>query len=356
MSISAIISPTSSGVQLSKSSAASTTTQESRASRGHGLMLERLWRIKDPAASEPKPLSLVTTSMLSGNTYDFLSYSDRKLLEKVYAYAEENNLDLEQVDALAFDLAGYRMDVASGGLTPNKPGDIYTPDGKWAIAAFDERDTKLAYQIKNGKAALSTQFDHGFLNEIFDPEKHSTHAVDFSFLAKMVKEFSDQAGQPDENLQMPDDPNRRYAEPGRGSYLVETLNGKKPPTHPDNLGKNADGSGDVLNYLTKQDRKKLLQAYQMLMSLGMSTDQLDQTATSLGAVRMREATGQSAPASSTSATHKATRAYSSQNGLTSLLDTLSPANRQKNRQPVTQMSKVLEKLLMAEKAEQAGRA
>ncbi len=155
---------------------------------------------------------------------------------------------------------------------------------------------------------------------------------------------------------MPDDPNRRYAEPGRGSYLVETLNGKKPPTHPDNLGKNADGSGDVLNYLTKQDRKKLLQAYQMLMSLGMSTDQLDQTATSLGAVRMREATGQSAPASSTSATHKATRAYSSQNGLTSLLDTLSPANRQKNRQPVTQMSKVLEKLLMAEKAEQAGRA
>ena len=95
----------------------------------------------------------------------------------------------------------------------------------------------------------------------------------------------------------------------------------------------------MLNYLTKQDRKKLLQAYQMLMSLGMSTDQLDQTATSLGAVRMRETTGQSAPASSTSATHKTTRAYSSQNGLTSLLDTLSPANRQKNRQPVTQMSK-----------------
>ena len=156
MSISAIISPTSSGVQLSKSSAASTTTQESRASRGHGLMLERLWRIKDPSASEPKPLSLVTTSMLSGNTYDFLSYSDRKLLEKVYAYAEENNLDLEQVDALAFDLAGYRMDVASGGLTPNKPGDIYTPDGKWAIAAFDERDTKLAYQRRIQRVSATT--------------------------------------------------------------------------------------------------------------------------------------------------------------------------------------------------------
>ena len=343
------------GNTFSTAKSAVSSDSTSSKSRGHALMLERLWRIKDPSAPEPKILSTVTTDMLSGNSFDFLSYSDRRLLEKVYTYAEDNNIDLEQVDLLAFDMAGYRM-AGPGGHIPNKPGDSYSADGKWTINAFDERDTKIAYQIKNGKAILSTEFDKGFLNEALDPEKAPMHGVDFAFLAKMVKEFSDQAGQPDENLQMPDDPNRRYAEPGRGSYLVETLNGKKPPTHPDNLGKNADGSGDVLNYLTKQDRKKLLQAYQMLMSLGMSTDQLDQTATSLGAVRMREATGQSAPASSTSATHKATRAYSSQNGLTSLLDTLSPANRQKNRQPVIQMSKVLEKLLMAEKAEQAGRA
>lgn len=260
MSISAIISPTSSEVQLSKSSAASTSAQESRVSRGHTLMLERLWRIKDPSAPEPKILSTVTTDMLSGNSFDFLSYSDRRLLEKAYTYAEDNNIDLEQVDLLAFDMAGYRM-AGPGGHIPNKPGNSYTLDGKWIINAFDERDTKIAYQIKNGKAMLSTEFDRGFLNEALDPEKAPTHGVDFAFLAKMVKEYSDQAGQPDENLQMPDDPNRRYAEPGRGSYLVETLNGKKPPTHPDNLGKNADGSGDVLNYLTKQDRKKLLQAY-----------------------------------------------------------------------------------------------
>ena len=56
--------------------------------------------------------------------------------------------------------------------------------------------------------------------------ENATHGVDFAFLAKMVKQFSDQAGQPDENIQMPDDPNRRYADPGHGSYLVETLNGK----------------------------------------------------------------------------------------------------------------------------------
>lgn len=161
MSISAIISPTSSEVQLSKSSAASTSAQESRVSRGHTLMLERLWRIKDPSAPEPKILSTVTTDMLSGNSFDFLSYSDRRLLEKAYTYAEDNNIDLEQVDLLAFDMAGYRM-AGPGGHIPNKPGNSYTLDGKWIINAFDERDTKIAYQIKNGKAMLSTEFDGGF--------------------------------------------------------------------------------------------------------------------------------------------------------------------------------------------------
>ena len=38
--------------------------------------------------------------MLTGNSYDFLSSSDRKFLEKVYAYAQEKNIDLAQVDNL----------------------------------------------------------------------------------------------------------------------------------------------------------------------------------------------------------------------------------------------------------------
>ena len=115
------------------------------------------------------------------------------------------------------------------------------------------------------------------------------------------------------------------------------------------MAKGGDDSTNVLNYLTKQDRKKLLAAYKMLMSLGMSTEQLDQTATRLGATRMREATGVVAPVN----TNKATRAYSSQNTVTSLLDSLHPANRQKTRQP--HMSKVLETLLIAERAEAAQR-
>ena len=71
---------------------------------------------------------------------------------------------------------------------------------------------------------------------------------------------------------------------------------------------------------------------------------------------MREATGIVAPVNtntSASAGDKATRAYSSQNAITSLLDSLHPANRQKTRQP--HMSKVLETLLIAERAEAAQR-
>lgn len=329
----------------------SSSSSTQKAARGRALMLERLWRITDPSAPEPKVLSVANPSISTCNANDFLTYDDRQLLAKAYSYAEEKNISLEQIDLLAFDLSNYRVTQASGRLIPNKPGTMWTLDGKWIINAFDERDTKIAYQIQNGKAMQSTQFDKGFLSEILDPEKRPTHGTDFAFLASMVKEFSDQAGQPDENIQMPDDPNRRYAEPGKGCYLVETVNGQKPPSHPDNLAKDGDDSSNVLSYLTRQDRKKLLAAYQLLMSLGMRTDQLDQTATWLGATRMRETTGVAAPANSSSAStgDKATRAYSSQDIVTSLLDSLHPANRQKTHQP--QIPKVLKTLLIAERAE-----
>ena len=339
----------------------SSTAQPSRAekmSSGTAIMLERLWRITDPTVSAPAVKTVTTTSMTNFNTADFLTTSDRKFLEKVYTWASENKQPLEQVDALAADMAMYRLAGPSGPAM----GSGYTADGKWIIPAFDERDSIIADRLQSSLAIASTELDHGFLSKELDPNSMQ-HAVDFAFLEKVVHVFSDQADKPINVATRPKDPNKQYAAPGQHYYLSDVLpNGQKPPTHPDNLGKSVASSGqggsDVLSYLTAHDRKQLLQGYQMLMSLGMSTDLLDKTANNLGASRMREATGQSAPVSSTlastSASHKATRAYSSQNSLTSLLDTLSPANRQKNRQPVIQMSKVLEKLLMAEKAEQAG--
>ena len=65
--------------------------------------------------------------MLTGNSYDFLSSSDRKFLEKVYAYAQEKNIDLAQVDNLATDMAAYRMLYATNGpgLSAIGPGNIF---------------------------------------------------------------------------------------------------------------------------------------------------------------------------------------------------------------------------------------
>jgi hypothetical protein len=96
----------------------------------------------------------------------------------------------------------------------------------------------------------------------------------------------------------------------------------------------------------------------MLMSLGMSTEQLDQAATRLGSMRMHTVTGQSSASSYASAqtANKAIGAYHRSDSAFSLFDSMLPANKPKNHTLIVQMSSVLEKLLMAEKAEQAGRA
>lgn len=62
--------------------------------RVDALMLERLWRITDPSAPEPKVLSVAYPSTC--HTSDFLTYDDRKLLAKAYSYAEEKNIGLER--------------------------------------------------------------------------------------------------------------------------------------------------------------------------------------------------------------------------------------------------------------------
>ena len=106
----------------------------------------------------------------------------------------------------------------------------------------------------------------------------------------------------------------------------------------------------MLNYLTKQDRKKLLAAYKMLMSLGMSTEQLDQTATRLGATRMREATGVVPP--STPAHLLAAKPPALTAARIPSLRCWTACTRPIARKPVSRTCpKVLETLLIAERAE-----
>lgn len=78
--VSSSLATTSTATLTPAATVATSSSQATSQSRGHALMLERLWRIKDPSAPEPKILYTVTTDMLSGNSFDFLTYSDRRLL------------------------------------------------------------------------------------------------------------------------------------------------------------------------------------------------------------------------------------------------------------------------------------
>lgn len=319
---------------------------------GKAVMLSRLWRINDPSASAPKVLSSVTTNMLTGNSYDFLSSSDRKFLEKVYAYAQEKNIDLAQVDNLATDMAAYRMLYATNGpgLSAIGPGNIFTTDGKEIVYAFNESDYYTAERIKSDSALSSTEVDGGFLRYALDPWQNSVHAVDFKFLERVVIDFSAETGR---------SINENTVTAGKGSSdLHFGVNGyyvkEKSSTSSSTSDKATNNTPNVLSYLSEQDRKQLIGAYKMLMSLGMSTEQLDQAATRLGSMRMHTVTGQSSASSYASAqtANKAIGAYHRSDSAFSLFDGMLPANKPKNHTLIVQMSSVLEKLLMAEKAEQ----
>jgi hypothetical protein len=54
---------------------------------------------------EPAPVRRATAGVASR---DFLAYGDRRLLAEAYAYAQANGMALDEVDALARDLATYR--------------------------------------------------------------------------------------------------------------------------------------------------------------------------------------------------------------------------------------------------------
>ena len=82
----------------------------------------------------------------------FSQAPDRKFLEKVYAYAQEKNIDLAQVDNLATDMAAYRMlYVTNGpGLSALGSGNILLQMAREIVYAFNESDyyTAEQYQIR----------------------------------------------------------------------------------------------------------------------------------------------------------------------------------------------------------------
>ena len=151
---------------------------------GRSLVLSRLFHTNDPSL-EPPVLYQFT---MSGNSYEFLNTQDRDIVAKLYEYAQESGIDLEQITNFAFDLAHHRFKMLFGGYQP--PGGLFYLDGTPNIAEFDERDEALAQQILASNAYKDTEIDHGFLDAILTPTKQSLHSVDFAVLQQLVYAFS----------------------------------------------------------------------------------------------------------------------------------------------------------------------
>jgi hypothetical protein len=133
---------------------------------------------------------------------DFLAYGDRRLLAEAYDYAQAHEMALEEVDALARDLAAYRRARAgNAGLLGAGQGAAATSAG--SVDAVDEvlshaarmssEEATIARRLLASRAASLTRLDHGFLAWLLDPAgggwrdgQLSGHAVSFSALEKLL--------------------------------------------------------------------------------------------------------------------------------------------------------------------------
>ena len=140
-----------------------------------------------------------------GNS-DFLSAADRRYLAQAYGFARLHGMALEDVDALARDLARYRRQRAEGGNAGGGAGGresgIGGNDGKLAATAgaalasatarMGSDDMSTARSLLNSAAAHATTLDHAFLAWLLDPvnavgeQGQEGRAVSLSALEKLL--------------------------------------------------------------------------------------------------------------------------------------------------------------------------
>ncbi|KAF1042016.1 MAG: hypothetical protein GAK35_02945 [Herbaspirillum frisingense] len=121
---------------------------------------------------------------------DFLTVGDRRYLADAYAYAQANGIALDEVDALAEDLARYRqarVDRDARGAPGANTG--VTPQHH----RMSSDDMAAAQRLLASRAARDTHLDHGFLAWLLDPsgggwsgEEGRGHLVGFSTLEKLL--------------------------------------------------------------------------------------------------------------------------------------------------------------------------
>lgn len=150
------------------------------------VLLQRVFGI---SRREDEPAVLVRRPMpgaIPAPAREYLAFGDRRYLAEAYAYAQDGDIEAEDVDALAGDLAAYRQARAQGSVS--------------AVAGVTPRyyrmhadDLAAAQRMLASRAARDTRLDHGFLAWLLDPggggwsdAQGSGHAVRFSALERLL--------------------------------------------------------------------------------------------------------------------------------------------------------------------------
>ncbi|MDO5103825.1 MAG: hypothetical protein Q4D91_13190 [Lautropia sp.] len=164
------------------------------ASGAYQRLLDRFYGGKEPSDFD------VSAAQGMGNIQrfptDFLTKADRLKLAEIYQYAEEQQVDIEYVDTLAWALGNYRELDDGKRLISFNDGGMYDGEGRPLTVAFTPEDAALASRIKDSAALGTTTLDQGFVRHLLDPGKSALgFGVDFSFLENIVQRFSASAGQ-----------------------------------------------------------------------------------------------------------------------------------------------------------------
>lgn len=159
---------------------------------GYTTMLARIFHVDD-RKNEPKVETRATmANMIRGDQY-FLTHQDRAFLAYAYQYAQEQGLASDEVDALAFDLGGFRFREATGNNIEVLPGSRWSIDGTPEYWRMTTADSDIATRILISSAAASSPLDHSFIAYMLNPrgagwrsEDNVGHACNFAFLEKLI--------------------------------------------------------------------------------------------------------------------------------------------------------------------------
>lgn len=194
---------------------------------GRAMLASRLFR----SDTEHYDGKVRTTPLgASGNTYEYLTASDRKMVEDMYEYCAANEIDLAYVDTLALDLAVYRMNGSQV-----LQGTLYDKEGHRLTVDFQAPDKQIVERIRQSEQLQQTSIDQGFLEAEFIP---GGRFADFAFLEKMISVFSP-AG---ETTETHNDSFKVYTPPGNRLSITKSEEIELVIPEPDYVSVNGVGT------------------------------------------------------------------------------------------------------------------